>query len=196
MRKSLNADFLSPKELAAIGIANAASRNILIHRTCVILDFDRLTFGRNVRIDPYCVITSKSLRLGDYVHIGSGCSLTGGGDITMGDFSTLSGNVLVFTSSDDYSGEFMTNPMVPEDYTGVTHDNVHIGRHTVIGARTTILPGAHVEDGVATGVNTLVKEPLAGWHIYAGTPARAIRARKKDCLALEAQLRAAENSGE
>ena len=52
MRHSQNAEFLSPEELDAKGVADAGSRNILIHRTCVVLDFARIRFGRNIRITP------------------------------------------------------------------------------------------------------------------------------------------------
>ena len=47
------------------------ARNILVHRTCVILDFARIRFGRNIRIDPFCIITCAELHLGDYIHIGA-----------------------------------------------------------------------------------------------------------------------------
>jgi dTDP-4-amino-4,6-dideoxy-D-glucose acyltransferase len=194
MRHSLNADFLSPDELAQKGVADAADRNILIHRTCVILDFARIRFGRNIRIDPFCIITCAELHLGDYIHIGAGSALSGRCRIVLADYSTLSHQCLIFTSSDDYSGVAMANPTVPARYTNVTSADVNVGRHALLGARCTVLPGAEISEGVSVGVGSLIKGRLDPWTIYAGVPAKPLRERSRACLALEEQLRAEERS--
>lgn len=190
MRQSLNADFLSPEELEQNGVADAASRNILIHRTCVILDFARIRFGRNIRIDPYCVITCAELQLGDYIHIAAGVTITGRGKVSMGDFSGISNQGLIYSSNDDYTGEHMTNPMVPARYTRVISADISIGRHALLGARCTVLPGAIIEEGASAGVGCLIKDRLSAWTVHVGTPARALRPRSRRCLELEAELRA------
>ena len=190
MRHSQNAEFLSPEELDAKGVADAGSRNILIHRTCVVLDFARICFGRNIRIDPFCIITCAELVLGDHIHISAGASFSGGGAIRMGDFSTISNQCLIFTSNDDYSGRALSNPTVPARFTNVTTADVSFGRHALLGARCTVLPGAVIEDGVSVGVGSLIKGRLEAWTIYVGVPARPLRPRSRDCLVLEAELRA------
>jgi galactoside O-acetyltransferase len=190
MRESLNADFLSPQELEQKGVSDAASRNILIHRTCVVLDFARIRFGRNIRIDPFCIITCAELHLGDYIHIAAGVTFTGRGAIRMGDFSAISNQSLIYSSNDDYSGEHLTNPTVPARYTNVTSADVAFGPHALLGARCTVLPGAEIAEGVSVGVGSLIKGRLDPWTIYAGVPARPLRERSRACLALEAKLRA------
>ena len=188
-RKSLNAGFLTSSELNALGVENAAQRNILIHKTCVVLDFDRLRIGSNVRIDPFCVITCKQLTLGSYIHVGSGCSFSGSARIEIEDFSTLSHHCMVFSSSDDYSGRSMTNPMVPAEYTDVHTEDVSVRRHTILGARSILLPGATVKEGASTGAGTLVKGTLDPWTIYTGSPAKPLKPRSRQCLALEKKMR-------
>jgi len=182
MPDRLNAAFLSPEELAEFGVENAAERNILIHKTAVIVNFEALTLGRNVRIDPFVVISCKDVVLGDYVHIASGCGLFGSARITYGNFSTSSGHCLIYSSSDDYSGDAMTNPTVPAEYLNVESAPVIIGDHCVLGARTTVLPGAHVGEGASIGACSLVKANLTPWTIYAGCPVKPIRERSKACL--------------
>jgi dTDP-4-amino-4,6-dideoxy-D-glucose acyltransferase len=195
MRHSLNAGFLSPEDLAAKGIPDAAERNILIHSTCVILDFARLRLGRNIRIDPYCVITCARLDMGDHIHISSGVSFSGGGVVTVADFATISNQCLIFTSSDDYSGAFMANPMVPSRFTNVDTQDVTFGRHSLLGARCTVLPGAILEEGVSVGVGALIKGRLPAWTLYVGVPAKPLRPRSRDLLALETTLLAEQAAG-
>lgn len=189
----LNTSFLSPEELEQYGVKDAAQRRILVHRTCVILDFSSIFFGTNVRIDPYCVITCKSLKLGDYVHVSSACAFSGGANITVGDFSAISHQSLIFTSSDDYSGRALSNPMVPNEYSNVHTADVSISRHVILGARTTVLPGLSIGEGAATGAGTLVRRNLDPWMIYVGAPASPMKEREKDCLMLEKELRTAQS---
>jgi galactoside O-acetyltransferase len=190
MRHSLNAEFLSASELEAKGVTAAESRNLLIHRTCVIVDFSRIRFGRNIRIDPYCIITCAELHLGDHIHIAAGVSFTGSGTIRMADFSGISNQSLIYSSNDDYSGEYLTNPTVPTRFTNVVSRDVSFGRHALLGARCTVLPGAEIEDGVSVGVGSLIKGRLEAWTVYVGVPARPLRKRSRRCLDLEAELRA------
>jgi dTDP-4-amino-4,6-dideoxy-D-glucose acyltransferase len=195
MRHSQNAEFLSIEELEAKGVTDASTRNLLIHKTCVIVDFGRIRFGRNIRIDPYCIITCAELHLGDHIHIAAGVTFTGRGAIRMDDFSAISNQSLVYSSNDDYSGEYLTNPTVPARYTNVVSQDVTFGRHALLGARCTVLPGAVIEDGVSVGVGSLIKDRLQAWTVYVGVPARPLRERSRKCLELEAQLRAEEANG-
>jgi acetyltransferase-like isoleucine patch superfamily enzyme len=196
MRHSLNADFLTAAELEAKGVPDAASRNLLIHRTCVIVDFarihffTRIHFGRNIRIDPYCIITCAELRLGDHIHISAGTAFTGGGAVTMDDFSTISNQGLIYTSNDDYLGEYLTNPTVPKTYTNVTSADITFGRHAILGARCTVLPSAEISEGAGAGAGSLIKGRLEPWTLYAEVPAKVLRQRSRTCLAFASNLRA------
>ena len=185
---SLNAGFLSAGDLEALGVCDAEKRNIRIHSTAVVVNFDEIQFGNNIRIDPYVIISCRKLILGDYVHIATGCGFFGTASITMGSFSGISAHGLVYSSSDDYSGKSLTNPTVPHEFLQVTHGKVVIGRHCIIGARATILPGCVLGEGAAVASAALVRDALPPWTISAGIPAKPIKPRARDCLEREAEL--------
>ena len=48
-----------------------------------------------------------------------------------------------------------------------------------------VLPGVAVGEGTAVGALSLVKETTEDWAIYAGCPARKVRARSKKLLEAE-----------
>ena len=63
-----------------------------------------------------------------------------------------------------------------------------------IGSGSVVLPGLTLEDGVAVGALSLVKNDCEAFGIYAGNPARRVRERKHDLLDLEQQFLAAKGS--
>ena len=87
----------------------------------------------------------------------------------------------------------MTNPTLPSRYTGITHADVLLGKHVIIGSGTVILPGINLEEGVAIGALSLVTKDCQAFGIYVGNPARRIKERKRDLLALEAAFLSTKN---
>lgn len=150
----------------------------------------RITLGCHVRIDDFCVLAAGigGIELGNYVHIAVGSSLIGAGKITLSDFSGLSSRTSIYSSSDDYSGACMTNPTVPNEFTGVKHADVFLGKHVIVGSGSVILPGVTLHLGVAVGALSLITKDCEAFGIYAGNPARRVRERKRDLLELESQL--------
>jgi galactoside O-acetyltransferase len=126
--------------------------------------------------------------IGNHIHIAVYTSLIGAGKITLSDFCNLSSRVTIYSSNDDYPGETMTNPTVPDVYTGVKHADVYMGKHVIIGSGSVILPGVRLEDGVAVGALSFVKKSCNAFGIYAGNPAKFIKKRKRNLLKLELQL--------
>ena len=47
------------------------------------------------------------------------------------------------------------------------------------------MPGANLSEGTSIGANSLVLNPTESWSIYAGSPAKKIKNRKKSLLKLE-----------
>lgn len=120
------------------------------------------------------------------MHVACYCALLAGSGIVMQDYSALSARVLVYSQPDDYSGCSLTNPTVPERYKPkCKKGRVVIERHVLVGAGSTILPGAVLAEGVAIGAHSLVTKSCAAWRIYAGVPARKLRRRSQALLALE-----------
>jgi dTDP-4-amino-4,6-dideoxy-D-glucose acyltransferase len=149
-----------------------------------------IALGNNVRIDDFCVLSAGQggIAIGDHVHIAVYSCLIGKGRITLSDFCNISSRVSIYSSSDDYSGATMTNPTIPERHKNVRHADVTVGKHVIVGSGSVILPGATLEEGVAVGALSLVKERCTAFGIYAGNPARRVRERKRDLLHMEGEF--------
>lgn len=177
---------LSRDAIEKIGFASVGN-NVQISDRASFYGTHQISLGNNVRIDDYCVLAAGvgGISIGDYVHIAVGSSLIGAGAIMMSDFSGISSRVSIYSSSDDYSGATMTNPTIPSRYTGVTHADVFLGRHVIVGSGSVILPGVTLEEGVAVGALSLVTKNCEAFGVYAGNPVRRIKERKRDLLELE-----------
>lgn len=166
-------------------------KNIKISDKASIYNAKNIHLDDNCRIDDFCILSAGvgGIYIGKYVHVAAYSSLIGAENITLADFSGISSRVSIYSSSDDYSGEFLTNPTVPENYCNVDSQPVYIGKHTIVGAGAIVLPGAKLNIGVAIGALSLVLgKEYPEFKIYAGTPAKAIKERKRDLLELEDKL--------
>jgi acetyltransferase-like isoleucine patch superfamily enzyme len=188
--KSLGGRYLTEDELVRHGIKNAGS-NVRVHETAILVDLERIEIGSNVRIDPYCVLSAAGgyLKIGNYIHIGSHNIAVGGGGLELADFTNLSQGVRIYSVSDDYTGESLTSPMIPRHLSCTVSGPVRLGRHTIIGSGSVILPNVIIGDGCAVGALSLVNESLPDWGIYAGIPVRRLRARSQKLLSDEARMK-------
>ncbi len=176
--------FYSKSELQGLGLA-CFGENVLISRKVSIYGANNISIGSNVRIDDFCILSGK-ITLGNYIHIAAHSMLYGGDKgIILNDFAGLSANVVIYTSSDDYSGETMTNPMVPDQYKNVHNEEVIIERHVIIGTGCVVLPGVILKEGSSFGVMSLINKTSEPWSINAGIPYRKIKNRSKNLLSLE-----------
>jgi acetyltransferase-like isoleucine patch superfamily enzyme len=179
--------YLTRRHLEALGF-KSLGKNVQISDKASLYDTQRMEIGDHVRIDDFCVVSGR-LSLGRNVYIGPQCLLAGGElGIVIEDFVTLAYGVRVFTQSDDYSGESMTNSTVPLRYKREFKAAVRLARHVIIGAGSSILPGVCVAQGSSIGAMTLVLKSTEPWGIYVGSPARWLKERKRDLLALEKQM--------
>ncbi len=180
--------FYSESELETLGL-KVYGKNVHISRKASIYGSEKISLGSNVRVDDFCIL-SGSIRIGSYIHIAAYTALYGGSaGITIEDYSNISSRICIYSVSDDYSGESMTNPMVPDEYKKMTNLPVHIKKHCILGTACTVLPGVTIEEGGSFGCMTLVKESTQPWTIYVGIPARKLRDRKRDVLKLEKKMR-------
>lgn len=91
----------------------------------------------------------------------------------------------MYAESDDYSGDYLINPMNPIEYRKIISGKVVLKKHVQIGAGSTILPGVNICEGVAVGCMSLVNKSLEPWGIYVGIPCKKIKNRNKKVLDLE-----------
>ncbi|MGD0276015.1 MAG: acyltransferase [Syntrophales bacterium] len=178
--------YYTDEDIRQIGLKKCG-KNVKISRKSCLYGPEHMIIGDNSRIDDFCIL-SGSISLGAYVHIAAFCGLWGHEGIVMEDFAGLSANVLIYSSSDDYSGAFLTNPTVPREYMQTYGGRVILRRHVIIGAGTVILPRVTIGEGAAVGAMSMVSKSLEPWWIYAGVPVKRIKKRKKDLLKLEKML--------
>ena len=185
--------FYSEKELSEIGF-KSVGRDVRLSRKASIYTPERISIGDHVRIDDFCILSGK-ISIGRYIHIGAYSGLFGGELITMEDFSGLSSRVSIYTISEDYLGEGLTNPTVPDKYRHPHSGPVTLGKHSIIGAGSIVLPGVTIGEGVAVGALSLVLGSLPPWMVCSGSPARPRTARRQDLIQrYEAELAAEEKN--
>ncbi|UCE91988.1 MAG: acyltransferase [Methanobacteriota archaeon] len=178
--------FYSAEEMKDIGLKEYG-RNVRISRRSSIYSPEKVSIGDHVRIDDFAIL-SGSVSLGSYIHIAAYSAVYGQSGVLMEDFSGLSARVLVYSISDDYSGEWMTNPTVPTEYKRAVEGPVQIGRHAIVGAGSVVMPGVHIGEGAAVGAMSLVTKDLDPWTIYWGIPCKMSKPRSRNIIELERKL--------
>jgi galactoside O-acetyltransferase len=181
--------FYSKEELLHLGF-KAIGANVLISKKASFYGISRISIGNNVRIDDFCVLSTGKggIHIGNFVHISIFVSLIGEGRITLEDYSGVSSKVSIYSSNDDYTGEFMSNPTVPSEFTGVVHADVKICKHVLIGSGSIILPGVTLKEGSVVSALSLVNKDCEEFYIYKGNPARKIIKRSRELLKLEKEF--------
>lgn len=189
MENPFNQGYFSTEELREFGF-KSVGKNVSVAKNCTIVGLQNVSIADNVRIDGNTVIAAAagSITLGSYIHIGGSCFLACAGGITLGDFSGLSQGVRIYSATDDYSGNWLTNPTVPRAYVKLNVAPVVLGRHVIIGSGAVILPGVSIGEGSSVGALSLVSKALDPWGVYFGLPAKRLKARSQKLLELEKQL--------
>ena len=183
--------YLTQDQLQTMGFASLGNQ-VLISDKASFYNCARISLGDHVRIDDFCVLSAGTggIEIGSYVHVAVYTSLIGAGKIVISDYANLSSRVSVYSSNDDYSGQTMTNPTIPDQFRGVEDAPVFLGKHVIVGCGSVILPGVTLNDGVAIGALSLVKQSCDAFTIHAGQPAKRIGVRSEHLLHLERQLEA------
>lgn len=174
--------FYSEAELKNLGL-KSVGKNVHISRKASIYGCENIVIGDNVRIDDFCILSGK-IQIGSFIHISAYTALFGGKEqgIVLEDYATVSSRCVVYALSDDYSGEYMTNAVIPSEYTNVTESKVVIKKYAIVGSGCTVLPGVTIEEGVAVGAMSLVNKSLSSWGVYVGIPCKRIKERSKKLL--------------
>lgn len=176
--------YYNNEELEQMGF-KYIGQNVKISNKASIYNCDQIEIGDNSRIDDFCVISGK-IKIGRNVHITPQCLVAGGEKgILFEDFVTIAYQVQIFTQSDDYSGSTMTNSTIPLKYKNEDKKEVVLGKFSIVGASSVIMPGVILAEGTSVGAMSLVLLDTESWSIYVGNPAKKIKNRKKDLLELE-----------
>lgn len=173
--------YYSADELAQLGLKSYGN-NVLISRKASIYSPGNISVGNNVRVDDFSILSGK-ITIGDYVHINPYIGIfAGNSGVELEDYVNLSSRISIYAISDDYSGEVLTTPLLPDSRKYQQSAAVLIKKFVIIGTGTSILPGVTIEEGCAIGAMSLVNKTTLPWGIYAGIPVKRIKERKRELL--------------
>lgn len=173
--------YYTEEELKELGLKSYGT-DVRLSRKVSLYGVRNISIGNHVRIDDFCIL-SGNITIGNYVHINPYTGVYAGkSDVTFEDYSNLASRITIYAVSDDYSGGFMTSPLLPEECTNIKQAPVRIGKHVIIGTCSVVLPGVTIAEGCAIGAMSLVKKTTEPWGIYAGVPCKKIKERSQNLL--------------
>ena len=164
--------------------------NSKIYPTAKICNPQLVEIGNNVIIDDFVFIYLKNgIKIGNYVHIGVNSVITGGGQVSLESFSGLSSGVKLFTSTELFDGDNLTNPTIPTQFRNIKTGPIVISKHAVICANSVIMPNVTIGEGSVIGAHSLVTKSVEPWGIYQGSPLKKIKSRNRSkVLEMESEL--------
>jgi acetyltransferase-like isoleucine patch superfamily enzyme len=156
--------------------------NVFIGHNTLFANPKKVFLGDNVRIDPFCWITS-ALRTGNNIQITSHAVLGGGKDstITLGDWCFIGYGSKLFCGSEDYSGDY--GPV--NDYWGnnkVFKGDIKFNNFSGIASDVIVMPSVELPEGCTIGAKSFVysSKYLNQWSVYTGNPLKFHKSRNKE----------------
>jgi len=150
--------FLNNEELLEVGFASFGD-NVLISRNANFYGASKMHIGNNVRIDDFCIL-SGSITLGSNIHISAYSALYGAYGIELKDYAGISPRCTLFSASDDFTGDSLIGPLVPEEFQKIIGGKIILEKYTQLGANTIVLPNCTIKEGSVTSSITLVTRTL------------------------------------
>ena len=125
-------NYFSLNYLKSIGVKMHGD-NIKISKLARIYNPSSLVLHDNIRIDDFTILSGRgNIEIGNYVHVGSQCSISSHSAIKLCDYTGISSGVKLFGGSDDFSGKFMTGPLVPSKFIRITHGDIILNKHVIV----------------------------------------------------------------
>ena len=173
----------------------SVGRNVRIHKSCIILGGKNIQVGSHVRIDCFSLLSAgeRGITIGDHVHIAVGVCLFGsGGKIEVSDFAGISARTLIYTATDDYTAGNLTGPTIPDKYRKVICGDVILGKHSVVGCGSVVMP-CRIGLAATVGALSFVNKDVPDFEVVAGIPAVRRSSRGREILDAEKRLREEES---
>jgi len=159
-------------------------KNVIISKNIRIRHPEKVVIGDNCIIDDFTYISGE-LNLGNGVHIGANCTFQAGkSKIQINHYSGISSGCRFFAVSSDYLGSDIDLPTLPDDFIQLTsstiNENIYVGRASLIGANSIILPGVSIPDGCSFGAASKIsKRKYLEYYFYFDECKKAILKRDK-----------------
>jgi galactoside O-acetyltransferase len=170
--------WLTQAELETAGLKSFGS-NLLIDSRVVLINPQYISIGDNCRIDAFVILSAakEDFIIGRNVHIGHASRLYGASGIIVDDFAGISSGVALFTQSDSYSTPHLNNPTMPARFRKIISGPIHLGKASIVGAHSVILPGRKIGTGSSVGALSLVNRDIPDGWIVAGSPVKKVGIR-------------------
>lgn len=135
--------------------------------------------GANSRIDDYCIIKGN-IEIGRNVHIGAFSYLAAvGSNIKIKELTGVSARCTFIATSDDFIGNYLTNPTVDKKFRKIIKKDILIGRNVSIGTGAIILPGAKIKDSASIISGSIVNQKIKSGYIYGNVRVNKYYLKKK-----------------
>lgn len=167
-----------------------------IRKVVVCLNPD-VTIGKNTIIESNVTISTQyggKIVIGDNCILSSGVQiLTHGGDITIGNHTTINPYTVVYGQGGTQIGDnvriaahcvivpsnhIYADPDVPIYRQGLSRKGITIGDDVWLGAGVKVLDGVTIGNGCVVGASSLVNKSLISYSVSVGTPCKMIKMRK------------------
>ena len=170
--------YFSQIELDKFGFKKIG-KNVMLSTKASIYNHELIEIHDNSRIDDFCLI-SGNVTIGEYVHLAP-YTLVAGGEpgVLIENHVTCAYGVKIFSQSDDYSGESLTNSLLPKKYKNEIKKKVILKKHSIIGTSSIVMPGVLLEEGTAIGASSLVLKSTKPWSVNFGIPSKYVSDRSK-----------------
>ncbi len=134
-----------------------------------IIGKENIEFGHNIIIDDFVFIYAKNrIKIGNYVHIANFASIVGGEYVELGDFSAVSHGARLLTRTDDFKCWGFGNSNIDEEFRNIKSGKIIIGKFSIVGANSVILPDVIIGEGSTIGACSVVTKNLEPWGVYIG----------------------------
>jgi len=160
-----------------INLVKKVGKDVRISELAVISRPELVEIGDHVSIDMWTYLSTQAV-LGSYIHIAPSVSIIGGASakITMKDFTNIGSGGRIVCATDDFT-QGLISPVVPIEHRTVINKPVVFERYATLGVNCTVLPGVTLGEGSIVGAGSVVTRDTEPWTVYAGAPARPIKAR-------------------
>ncbi len=171
-------DFLRSHEIRKLGIICGDA--CLLHKTALVYGADKIELGKNVRIDAFCVLSAGGgfIKIGDYTHVSHYAMFVGAHGIFIDAFSAVGAGSKLYSVSDEFRGNGLIGPMVPDRTRSLKNGLVTLEKHTALGAQCIMMPGSTLSEGSFMVANSLLMKKSEPYSILGGSPAKVLRPRE------------------
>lgn len=164
----------------SVSVAPQVSPTAVIYPTARIVRPENLWVGEQSAIDDFVFLNAGACtRIGRYVHIACHVSVIGGGELHVGDYISIATGARLITGTDTFEDGARMSSALPLEYRNVRRSKVVLGDDSFVGANAVVMPGVTIGEGAVAGAGCVVTSDLEPWTVYAGVPARPVKARPR-----------------